>query len=70
MLKSRRTLLQGIHVYWQKPWSSTLKMDEAVMPLACVECGGVILALRDAARVTREWQMLSEEEKQKVLDED
>ena len=68
MFKSRKTMLQGIHIYWQKPWGSTLKMDEAVMPLACVECGGVILALRDASRVSREWKQLSEKEKKDVLE--
>ena len=67
MLKSRKSVLQGIHVYWQKPWGSALKMDEAVVPLACVKCGGVILALRDSHRVFREWSNLSEEEKQKII---
>ena len=69
MLKSRKTMLQGIHIYWQKPWGPTLKMDEAIIPLACVECGGVMLALRDANRVTREWKKLSEEEKGEALKE-
>jgi len=70
MLKSRKSMLQGIHIYWQKPWGSTLKMDEAVRPLACVQCGGVILALRDASRVAREWKKLSEEEKEKIINEE
>ncbi len=68
MLQSRKSMLQGIHIYWQKPWGSTLKMDEAIIPLACVQCGGVILALRDAARVSREWANLSEEEIDSVFD--
>ncbi len=68
MLKSRKTMLQGIHIYWQKPWGTTLKMDEAILPLACVDCGGVILALRDASRVSREWKKLSENEKKAVLE--
>ncbi len=70
MLKSRKSMLQGIHIYWQKPWGSPLKMDEAVKPLACIQCGGVILALRDASRVAREWKNLSEEEKQKIINEE
>ena len=69
MLKSRKSMLQGIHVYWQKPWGSTLKMDEAIVPLACVQCGGVILALRDATRVAREWENLPEDEKDRVTNE-
>jgi ribosomal protein S27AE len=66
MFQSRKSMLQGIHVYWQKPWGPTLKMDEAIIPLACVKCGGVILALRDAARVSREWANLSEAEKNAI----
>jgi len=68
MVKSRKTMLQGVHIYWQKPWGSPLKMDEAVRPLACVDCGGVILALRDASRVSREWKALDENEKKVALD--
>jgi len=66
MLASRKSMLQGIAVYWQKPWGSTLKMDEPVVPLACVQCGAVVMALRDAARVSREWQALTTEERNKV----
>ncbi|MCK5309228.1 MAG: hypothetical protein KAJ64_01125 [Thermoplasmata archaeon] len=69
MLKSRKSMLQGIHVYWQKPWGSTLKMDEAIVPLACTQCGGVILALRDATRITREWEALPDEDKNKIINE-
>ncbi|MEW5937541.1 MAG: hypothetical protein AB1665_06970 [Candidatus Thermoplasmatota archaeon] len=68
MLRSRRSPLQRlVHLYWQKPWGSTLRMDEPVVPLACVQCGGVIFALRDAARVAREWVTLGEEERSKLL---
>jgi hypothetical protein len=69
MVASRKSMLQGIHIYWQKPWGPILKMDEAVVPLACVHCGGVMLALRDASRVAREWEKLSEEERQSILNE-
>ena len=69
MLKSRKSMLQGIHVYWQKPWGPTLKMDEAIVPLACVQCGGVILALRDATRITREWEALPDEDKNRIINE-
>lgn len=70
MLKSRRNLLQGMsHVYWQKPWGSMLKMDEPVVSLACVRCGGVILALRDSAKISREWEKLTDEEKRKIEEE-
>lgn len=67
MLQGRKTFLQGVHIYWQKPWGPTIRMDEAVMPLACVECGGVILALRDSGKVSREWHALSEEEKNRII---
>lgn len=70
MLKSRKSMLQGIHVYWQKPWGPTLRMDEAVVPLACVQCGGVIFALRDAARVAREWDKLPMDEKARIINEE
>ena len=69
MLKSRKSMLQGIHVYWQKPWGNTLKMDEAIVPLACIQCGGVILALRDVTRITREWEALPDEDKNRILNE-
>lgn len=68
MLRSRQTPLQRlVHLYWQKPWGPALTMDEAVVPLACVQCGGVIFALRDAAKVAREWEELSEERRAEIL---
>lgn len=70
MLRSRKSVLQGIHIYWQKPWGPVLKMDEPVVPLACVHCGGVILALRDATRVVREWDALPEDERRRLLEEE
>lgn len=69
MLNSRRSMIQNARIYWQKPWGNALKMDEPIIPLACVQCGGVILALRDSARVAREWEKLSDEEKNKVINE-
>ena len=69
MLKNRKSMIQSTRIYWQKPWGNVLKMDEAIIPLACVQCGGVILALRDAARVAREWEKLSDEEKTNAIDE-
>ena len=70
MLKSRRNLLQGMtHVYWQKPWGSIFKMDEPVVTMACVNCGAVMLALRDSNKVAREWSSLSDDEKRR-LEED
>ncbi len=69
MLNSRKSMIQNTRIYWQKPWGNVLKMDEPILPLACVQCGGVILALRDSARVAREWDALSDEEKNKIIDE-
>ena len=69
MLKSRKSMIQNTRIYWQKPWGNTLKMDEAIVPLACVQCGGVILALRDSARVAREWNNLSDDEKNNIINE-
>lgn len=71
MLKSRRNILQGMsHVYWQKPWGSMFKMDEPVVTMACVNCGGVLLALRDSSKVAREWKNLSDKEKRRIEEED
>ncbi len=70
MLKSRKSMIQNTRIYWQKPWGNALKMDEAILPLACVQCGGVILALRDSARIAREWNNLSDEEKNKIISEE
>lgn len=71
MLKSRKNLLQSMsHVYWQKPWGPMIKMDEPVVTMACVNCGGVLLALRDSAKVSREWVALSDKEKKRIEDED
>jgi len=70
MLQGRKSMLQRMHMYWQKPWGPVLKMDEAVLPLACVRCGGVVLALREGARVAREWEKLTEEEKKAALEEE
>jgi DNA-directed RNA polymerase subunit N (RpoN/RPB10) len=70
MLASRRNILSGMtHMYWQKPWGQSLRMDEPIVPMACVSCGAVLFALRDSARVSREWQALSEADKRRV-DED
>ena len=67
MLKSRKNLLRGMtHIYWQKPWGSILKMDEPVVPMACVTCGAVMMALRDSARVAREWRELSDEDRKRI----
>ena len=69
MLNSRKSMIQNTRIYWQKPWGNALKMDEAILPLACVQCGGVILALRDSARIAREWNNLPDEEKNMILNE-
>ena len=69
MLNSRKSMIQNTRIYWQKPWGNALKMDEPIIPLACVQCGGVILALRDSAKVTREWNNLSDEDKSRAINE-
>jgi len=63
IISNRKTLLQNINVYWQKPWGGTLKMDEPVMPYACVVCGQVTLILKNRKKVVREWNELSDDEK-------
>ena len=68
MLSSRKTLLQSIHLYWQKPWGPALKMDEPVVPYACMKCGHVMMFLRDSNKVRREYERLPQEETEKVID--
>ena len=65
LVLSRKTLLQGDNIYWQKPWGSSLKMDTAVRSSACMDCGGVTFHLRDTQRAIREYSELSEDEKKK-----
>ena len=69
MIKSRNSILQSIKVYWQKPWGTIIKMDEPVIPFACVNCGYVMMMLRDHHKVSNEWNRLSDEERKKVLKE-
>jgi DNA-directed RNA polymerase subunit RPC12/RpoP len=63
---SRRTLIQSRSLWWQKPWGSTLTMDEPVVPYACMKCGGVFLFLRNGPKVTREYNQQSDEIKKRM----
>ena len=66
VLESRKTLLHGDNIYWQKPWGLALKMDEAVVTMACMECGGVSFKLRDSPRVLREYRELPDDERGRI----
>jgi hypothetical protein len=54
--------------YWLRPWGSTLKMSEMIIPWACMECGRVTYILRDFHKIKRDFDALSDDEKKEAFE--
>ena len=66
LVESRETLMKARSVWWQKPWGSSLAMDEPVVTYACMGCGAVFFYLRSKSKVIREYRELAETEKKEI----
>jgi hypothetical protein len=66
LVVSRRTLLKARTVWWQKPWGSSIYMDEPVVSWACMSCGSVFYFLRNKSKVLREYDELEKDEKTRI----
>ena len=62
LVKSRDWIVTG-YPYWLRPWGSPLKMSEAIIPYACLDCGRVVYILRDIHIIKRDFEKLGEKEK-------
>jgi DNA-directed RNA polymerase subunit RPC12/RpoP len=62
LVKTRDWIITG-YPYWLRPWGSTLKMSEILIPYACLECGRTIFMLRDIKKIRRDLENLNENEK-------
>ena len=65
LVKTRDWIITG-YPYWLRPWGSTLKMSEVLIPYACLECGRAIFILRDIKKIRRDLDNLSAIEKQEL----
>ncbi|MDG6220647.1 MAG: hypothetical protein QCI38_04275 [Candidatus Thermoplasmatota archaeon] len=64
-MKSRDWIVTG-YPYWLRPWGSTLRMSEVVIPYACMKCGRVEYILRDIHKIRRDFQKLGQSEKEEA----
>ncbi len=62
LVRSRK-FIASTNMYWNRPWSSALKMSAPVIPFACMNCGRVYLFLSDKNKIIREYNELSDEAK-------
>jgi len=66
LMRSRDWIVTG-YPYWLRPWGSSLKMTEVVIPHACLRCGRVTYILRDLHLIKRDYEKLSDEEKEEAF---
>jgi hypothetical protein len=67
LIRSRK-FLASTNMYWNRPWSSALKMSASVIPFACMSCGRVYLYLGDKKRIIREFKDLPEGDRKKYIE--
>lgn len=65
LVRSRK-FMASTNMYWNRPWGSALKMSAPVIPYACMKCGKVYLYIRDRNKIIREYNELSEAEKNQI----
>ena len=63
-----RKFIASTHMYWNRPWGSTLKMSAPVIPYACVNCGRVFLFLGDRKKIIREFKGLPEDKQREIME--
>ncbi len=65
LVKTRDWIITG-YPYWLRPWGSTLKMSEVLIPYACLECGRAVFVLRDIKKIRRDMMNLTDEERREL----
>ncbi len=66
LMRSREWIMTG-YPYWLRPWGSTLRMSEMIIPWACLGCGRVTYILRDIKKIKRDFDDLTDEQKEQAF---